>query len=164
MEYHRQASEVTKRTAYTEIEIDASPEVVRSKFLDFEKWGEWNAVIPEITVRSGDLNSLKTKPTLELMLDFGRKGDPAKAPVFPEVYDNNKERFVWGFRKGILISAQHVFIFESINNGKGTRLVHYEKMKGMLKAFLMTKKMKTNMTEKYNAMNEAFKTFCEKSH
>ncbi|MFK7774248.1 MAG: SRPBCC domain-containing protein [Saprospiraceae bacterium] len=164
MKYYRQASDVKgKRTAFTEIEINASPEIVRSKFLQFEKWSEWNTVIPEIAVKSGNLSDLSTKPTLDLMLNFGRKGDPAKAPVFPSVYDNNEEVFNWGFRKGVFISAEHVFIFESINNGKGTRLIHYEKMKGMLKAFIMTKKTKANMIEKYNNMNKGFKTFCEKS-
>lgn len=164
MKYCRQASDTKgKHTAFTEIEIDASPEIVRSKFLEFEKWSEWNTVIPEIAIKSGDLNDLSTKPTLDLMLNFGRKGDPAKAPVYPYVYDNNEEVFNWGFRKGILISAEHVFIFESINNGKGTRLVHYEKMKGMLKAFIMTKKTRANMIAKYNEMNEGFKTFCERS-
>ncbi len=83
-------------------------------------------------------------------------------PQYPEVYDNSAEAFVWGFKKSIL-RANHVFIFESINNGKGTRLVHYEKMSGFLKAFVMTKKTKANMFEKYNTMNQSFKSFCEKT-
>ena len=161
-EYSHQASEIEgKHVAYTEIEINASPEVVREKFLEFEKWGEWNSVIPAIAVKTGDINDLSTEPTLELTLDFGRKGDPSPAPLFPAVYDNNEEVFNWGFKKGGLISAEHVFIFEPINDGKGTRFLHYEKMKGMLKSFIMTKKTKANMTEHYNKMNAALKVICE---
>lgn len=162
--YIHQASEVTgKHTVFTEIEINATPEVVRAKFLEFEKWPEWNLVIPEIVVRTGDIDNLKTKPTLELMLDFGRKGDPSTAPAFPEVTENNAEVFNWGFDKGMLLRAEHVFIFEPINNGSGTRLVHYEKMAGMASSFAMTKKVKANMTERYSLMNEALKKLCEES-
>ena len=46
--YIKQASEITgKTTAFTEIIINASPEVVRAKFLDFEKWSDWNTVFPK---------------------------------------------------------------------------------------------------------------------
>lgn len=163
-DYIRQASEVTgKHTVFTEIVINASPEVVRSKFLEFGKWPEWNPVIPEIAVITGDIDDLMTKPTIELMLDFGRKKDPAKAPVFPDVTENSAEVFNWGFDKGMLLRAEHVFIFESINNGNGTRLVHYEKMAGMISSFTMTKKVKANMTERYELMNEALKNLCEES-
>lgn len=69
--YTRQASEVKgKRTVFTEILINASPEIVRAKFLAFKKWPEWNAVIPKIAIKSGDINNLDTKPTLDLDLRF----------------------------------------------------------------------------------------------
>jgi|GEM_PF-5202000 len=92
--YIRQINEVTgKQTVYTEIVISASPEAVRTIFLDFEKWGTWNKVLPKIAVKSGDINDLSTNPKIDLTLDFVRKGDPAPAPVFPKVYENNKEVF-----------------------------------------------------------------------
>ncbi len=97
---------------------------------------------------------------LTLTLDFGRKNDPAPAPVNPVVYENNEEVFDWGFKRWYL-KANHVFIFEPINNGKGTRLVHYEKMKGLVKSFVLTKKTKKNMTERYELMNEALKKISE---
>ena len=159
--YTRQASEVKgRRTVFTEILINASPEIVRAKFLAFKKWPEWNAVIPKIAIKSGDINNLDTKPTLDLTLDFGRKNDPAPAPVNPVVYENNEEVFDWGFKRWYL-KANHVFIFEPINNGKGTPLVHYEKMKGLVKSFVLTKKTKKNMTERYELMNEALKKISE---
>jgi hypothetical protein len=161
MSYIRQASEIKgNHVAFTEINIKARPEVVRAHFLDFDKWSEWCAVIPKIAVKSGDLNDLSTKPTIELTLDFGRKNDPSKAPVSPNVTENTPEVFNWGFSIGVL-KAEHVFIFEPINNGKATRLVHYERMSGILKSLTMTSKVKANMIEKYNTMNEALKNLCE---
>ena len=151
-----------KRTVFTEINIDASSELVRNKFLEFSKWSKWCKVIPKISVLSGDINNLETKPKLDLTLDFGRKKDPQKAPVNPIVTVNNKDVFVWGIYNGFLIKADHVFVFESINDRKGTHLIHYERMTGILGPFLITKKLKENMTKSYNIMNQDLKNICKK--
>jgi len=150
-----------KRTVYTEININASPEIVKKKFLEFDKWSKWCRVIPQIKVLNGDINNLESKPKLELTLDFGRKKGPQKAPVNPIVIVNNKEAFVWGIHNGFLFKAEHVFVFEPSNGGKGTHLIHYERMAGMLSPFIMTKKMKVTMTEHYNIMNQDLKKLCE---
>ena len=158
--YIRNASEVTgSTTVFTELEINASPELVRAKFLEFDKWGEWNTVIPKIAVHSGDLDNIKTKPTIELTLDFGRKNDPAQAPVYPKVYENSAGVFYWGFNIGLL-KAAHVFLFEPIDEGKKTRLVHYEKMEGVLK-FILNEKMKISMNQRYHKMNADLKRISE---
>jgi cellobiose-specific phosphotransferase system component IIB len=151
------------RTVYTEITINAAPEVVRALFLDFEKWPEWNPVIPQIAVISGNINDLSTEPTINLTLDFSRKNDPEKAPVTPEVTVNNELSFVWGIYNGFLITAEHVFIFEPINDGAGTHLIHYEKMNGIMSPFFITKKVSANMFDHYVLMNEALKKLCEES-
>ena len=159
--YIRQLSEVKgDTTAFTEIIINATPEVVRAAFLDFKKWGEWNTVFPKIEIKKGNLNNLDTKPTLGLVLDFGRKNDPAPAPVNPRVYENSPEVFNWGFKWGIL-TAEHVHIFESINGGKNTRFINYERMSGLMKSLVMKPEMRENMIAKYNTMNTAFKNVCE---
>ena len=111
---------------------------------------------------SGDINNLETKPKLDLTLDFGRKKDPQKAPVNPIDTVNNKDVFVWGIYNGFLIKAEHVFVFESINDGKGTYLIHCERMTGILSPFLITKKIKENMTKSYNIMNQDLKNICKK--
>jgi len=161
--YIKQASEVTgKTTAYTEVIINASPEVVRERFLDFEKWSKWNTVFPKIAVEKGNINDLTTKPTLDLVINFGRKNDPAPAPTNPKVYENSPEVFYWGFNWGIL-KVQHVHIFESIDGGKKTRFINYEKMSGLMKGLIMKPAMRENMVAKYNTMNTAFKTYCESS-
>jgi hypothetical protein len=162
--YIRQASEVTgKTTAFTEIVINASPEVVRAHFLAFEKWSEWNTVIPKIAVKSGNIDSMETKPTIDLTLNFGRKNDPAPAPVNPKVIENSPEVFNWGFNMG-LIKAEHVHIFESIDGGKSTRFINYERMSGLMKGAVMNAEMRENMVAKYNEMNAAFKKVCESSN
>jgi hypothetical protein len=150
-----------KRTVFTEIDIDASPEVVKKKLLEFDKWPEWCKVIPKIKVMDGDINNVETKPKLDLILDFGRKNDPRKSPVNPIVTVNSKNVFVWGVYNGFLIKAEHVFIFEPINDGKGTHLIHYERMTGLLSPFLMTKKLKATMTKHYDIMNQDLKDLCE---
>ena len=60
--YIKSADEVKgKRTVYTEIDIDASTELVRSKFLEFANWSKWCKVIPEIKIISGDIDNLEIK-------------------------------------------------------------------------------------------------------
>ena len=160
--YLRSAGEVKgKRTVYTEIDIDASTELVKNKFLEFSKWSKWCKVIPKIKVLSGDIDNLETKPKLDLTLDFGRNKDPQKAPMNPIVTVNNRDLFVWGIYNGFLIKAEHVFVFEPINNSKGTHLIHYERMTGILSPFIITKKVKANMTKRYNIMNQNLKNICK---
>lgn len=161
--YIRQAKDIKgKTTAFTEIIINATPDEVREKFLDFKKWGEWNTVIPNISVKKGNINNLDTNPTLALELNFGRKNDPALAPVNPKVNENSPEIFNWGFNWAIL-KAEHIHIFETQNDGKATRYVHYERMSGLLSRLVMRPAMKANMVDKYNAMNLGFKKYCEVS-
>jgi hypothetical protein len=161
--YIKKSSEVIgKTTAFTEIIINASPEEVRARFVEFEKWGEWNTVFPKISVKKGNLNDLTTKPTLNLVINFGRKNDPAPAPTNPKVYENSPEVFYWGFNWGIL-KAEHVHIFESVDGGKKTRFINYEKMSGLMKGLIMKPAMRENMVAKYNTMNTAFKKHCEVS-
>lgn len=161
--YIRQAQEIKgKTTAFTEIVIDATPDSVRAKFLDFDMWGDWNTVIPSIEVKKGDINNLSTKPNLALVLNFGRKNDPSPAPINPNVYENSREIFCWGFNWGIL-KAEHVHIFEPIDGGKKTRYIHYERMSGILKGLIMKPEMRENMVAKYNTMNTTFKMHCERS-
>jgi hypothetical protein len=161
--YIKNADEVKgKRIVYTEIDIDASSELVRNKFLEFSNWSKWCKVIPEIKVISGDIENLETKPKLDLTLDFGRKKDPQKAPMNPIVTVNSRDVFVWGIYNGFMIKAEHVFVFEPINDSKGTHLIHYERMSGILSPFLITKKVKANMTKHYNIMNKDLKNICMK--
>ena len=150
-----------KRTVYTEININASPEAVKRTFLEFSKWSDWCKVIPQIQVVNGDINNLESKPKLELTLDFGREKDPQKFPVNPIVTVNSKDVFVWGLYNGFLMKAEHVFVFIPTNDGEGTHLIHYERMTGMLSPFIMTKKVKVNMAEHYNIMNQDLKKLCE---
>jgi hypothetical protein len=160
--YIKNADEVKgKRIVYTEIDIDASSELVRNKFLEFSNWSKWCKVIPEIKIISGDIDNLETKPKLDLTLDFGRKKDPQKSPMNPIVSVNTKDVFVWGIYNGFLIKAEHVFVFEPINDSKGTHLIHYERMSGILSPFIITRKVKENMTKHYRTMNQNLQKICK---
>lgn len=159
--YIRQASEVKgKATAFTEIIINAPTEVVRENFLNFTKWGEWNTVFTKIEVKKGNIDKLETQPTLNLEIDFGRKNDPLPSPISPRVYENSPEIFHWGFNYRIL-KAEHIFIFESIENNNSTRFINYETARGLLKGLVMTQTFRENMITNYNTMNVAFKKICE---
>ena len=159
--YIRQVSEVKgKATAFTEIIIHAPTEVVREKFLNFTKWGEWNTVFTKIEVKKGNIDKLETQPTLNLEIDFGRKNDPLPSPISPRVYENSPEIFHWGFNYRIL-KAEHIFIFESIENNNSTRFINYETARGLLKGLVMTQTFRENMITNYNTMNVAFKKICE---
>ncbi|MFT6369705.1 MAG: hypothetical protein ACJAWH_000785 [Maribacter sp.] len=108
--YIKQTSEITgKTTAFTEIIINASPELVRAKFLDVKKWNEWNTVFPTIGVKKRKLNDLTTKPTLDLVINSGQKNDPIPVPSNPKVCENSPKVFYWRFNWGIL-KAQHEHI------------------------------------------------------
>lgn len=54
-----------KRAVYTEIDIDASPESGKKKFLEFHKWLKWCKVFPKIEILSGDINNIESEPRLE---------------------------------------------------------------------------------------------------
>lgn len=58
------------------------------------------------------------------------------------------------------MNAQYVFIFESIQEGKATRLVHYEEMTGLL-SLVMNEETKVKMTKCYNALNKSLKNICK---
>ena len=161
-DYIKSPDEVkNQRTVYTEIDINASPEIVREKFLEFDKWSEWCKVIPQISVASGDIYKLETKPKLDLTLDFGQKNDPAKSPASPRLTVNSPKVLVWGLYSGFILKAEHVFVFQPIDGGKGTHLIHYERMTGLLSPLLLTKKVSVNMKKHYNIMNEDLKSICE---
>ena len=134
-----------QRIVYTEIDINASPEAVKKIFLEFDQWSKWCKVFPKIEILSGDINNIESKPRLDLTLDFGRNKDPQKTPVNPIVAVNIEDVFVWGVYNGFLIKAEHVFVFETVNNGKGTHLIHYERITGILSPFLLTKKVKADI-------------------
>ena len=57
----------------------------------------------------------------------------------PIVTVNSKDLYVWGIYNGFLIKSEHFFVFETVNDSKGTLLIHYERMKELLSPFLITK-------------------------
>jgi hypothetical protein len=67
-------------------------------------------------------------------------GNPKKVPALPIVMVNNTNAFTWGDSIGFLLKAKQVFLFEPIDNGVKTRLVHYERMSGLLSPIFMPQK------------------------
>jgi hypothetical protein len=161
-EYINSIDQASKLTAYTEIVINATPEVVRARFLEFEKWPEWNSVITKLEVISGDINDLRNKTQVDALFKMDTTKKPTKAPMKLWVTENSKVAFVWEVKSSFILRAYHVFLFLPTPDGKSTKLVHYEKMTGFLSLF-MSKKIKANMVDRYGQMNKDLKRICEES-
>ena len=160
-QYFKSAAEVKgKRTAYTELLIKASPTEVRDRFLRLEDWPTWNSVITKVVVLEGNLNDASGKTRIDALFHMDTTKVPQKAPMKLWLTENNEEAFVWEVKSGLLLKAYHVFLFLPAEDGKATRLIHYEKMTGFLSLF-MSKKVKNRMVDRYGRMNEDLKKICE---
>lgn len=110
-----------------EIAIDASPEVVRSTFLDFKSHAQWDPLLTLIVANDDDV-----KPGTVLEIDLQLKGEAARK-MKPTVLTNTPEEFKW---KGVLwfetiFCGQHYFQFKPTTDGK-TTLVQGENFSGFL--------------------------------
>ncbi|KAL3461549.1 hypothetical protein BJX64DRAFT_289162 [Aspergillus heterothallicus] len=143
------------------IEINASPAVVREKFLDFPS-------IPKYT--TGFVHSIT--PT------------PAKAPhtlvpgdklscvmgnmtFNPIVVDNDPAIFSWRGSLPGVFTGEHIFRFEGIEGGARTRLVHEEKFNGLLAGLMgdgwmsSLSSLKGNTLKGFEGYNEDLKRWVE---
>lgn len=110
-----------------EIAIDASPEVVRSTFFDFESHAQWDPFLILIVPRDEDV-----KPGTVLEIDLQFQG-AAPRKMKPTVLKNTPEELRW---RGLLwyesiFCAQHYFQFKPTTDGK-TTLVQGEDLSGFL--------------------------------
>jgi hypothetical protein len=150
----------SKHHVYETIVIDAPPSKVRQGFMDFEKWQEWNSVI-DFKIVSGDIDgNLAMKPRIKIGLDIENKGVWTRLPISPVITLNDEFGFGWGVNFGWFARADHVFLFESIEDGKMTRLHHYEIMDGCWTIF--TSNQIPKMRKAYIRMNMELKYFIEK--
>jgi hypothetical protein len=137
----------------TEIEIDASAEVVWKILTDFDGIAEWNDFIRHI---EGE-RSEGSKLTVELWL-----GDRKPMTFKPRLlaYKENRE-FRWKGRVLIpgIFDGEHSFEIEELSPGK-VRFLHCEKFSGIAVPLLFGG-MKTDIYASFRKMNESLKQRAE---
>ena len=141
------------RHVETEIEINASPEVVWRILSDFESIAEWNDFIRHIegerTVGSrltvelwmGDRKPMTFKPRL-LVYEPGRELRWLGRVLIPGIFD-----------------GEHRFVIEPLPAG-GVRFIHSETFGGLLVP-LMFGGMESDILASFNKMNQALKKRAE---
>ncbi|NRA35427.1 MAG: SRPBCC domain-containing protein [Polyangiaceae bacterium] len=133
----------------TEIEIQASPEIVWGLLNDPAKWPEWNSI----------LVSLEGTPSVgaQVQLAIHVAGCLTKAKVKILEYEANA---AMGWQGGLpgLIAGKHGFRIEKLSNGT-VSFVHYEHFSGLLVPLLG--KALSRIEPDYHRFNQELKTAAE---
>jgi hypothetical protein len=118
------------RVIETEIVIEARPEAVWAKLMDFESYPDWNPFITQISgePRVGEVLTVMIRPSGSSPMKF--------TPTVAEVEENRL--FVWlgSFIFKGLFDGRHEFALEPIE-GERTRFIHRETFSGILSMFFM---------------------------
>ena len=137
---------------YTEIDIDASPEIVWSELTNFEQYSEWNPFIKQI---SGELSVGS-----QLAVTVHPPGGNAMS-FEPKVLTVNKNKELrWRGRVLLpkLFDGEHFFKIEE-TDGK-VHFIHGENFSGIL-ALLLWGSMEAETKQGFLEMNKSLKTRCE---
>lgn len=141
-------------TIETEIVIDRPPEEVKSVFMDWKRYPEWNPFITELSLLKGDIDHPSSSPTkMKLSIKTDEK---SSVNLTPTLLTNTVNEFRW---KGVvfggewLLSGEHWFQFLPLENGTKTRFVQGETFYGILKFVFSVELLRKGFT----SMNEALK-------
>ena len=137
---------------HTEIDIDATPEVVWQVLTDLDRWADWN---PFITSSVGTAEVGET--LVNRMEPPGGKAITFKPQV--TVVEEGKT-FEWLGKLGFsgVFDGRHRFDVEA--SPAGTRLIQSESIDGIL-VRVMRKSLDTNTKSGFEAMNVALKARAE---
>ncbi|KAI5460084.1 hypothetical protein BGZ63DRAFT_455619 [Mariannaea sp. PMI_226] len=144
-------------TLTTEIEIAASPETVRSVFLDFQRYKDWHqtsAIVPSVS----DKQAVNLAPGDRIKVDL--KG----TVIHPTVVENSPNSFQWrGNLYGLLVGT-HQFHFTPSQKTQGaTTLVHKEDFSGLLALLFSPGSGMTNQTAgNFESFNKDIKVAAER--
>ncbi|KAF2786101.1 hypothetical protein K505DRAFT_260652 [Melanomma pulvis-pyrius CBS 109.77] len=139
-----------------EIEIEASPETVRSILLDFQRHNEWNQ---HWTLTA--LDSSKQPANL-------KPGDKIKIVtkgmvLHPVVVENSASSFGWRASFGGIVSGTHMFHFTpSQRNPGGTTLTQKEDFGGLLSFLVGALFSPAKLQIDFEANNKDLKAVAEK--
>lgn len=142
-----------KHQLETEVNIDASPQIVWDILTDLDDYPDWNPFIvsSEGTAAVGERLSNRMEPPGGKAITF--------RPTVTEVEPN--EVFEWLGRLGLpgVFDGRHRFELEATPSG-GTHLAHTEELNGALVRF-MRKSLDTQTLQGFEEMNAALKTRAE---
>ena len=142
-----------RHALHTEIDIDASPEIVWAVLTDLDRYHEWN---PFVVASSGTV-AVGERLTNRMQPPGGR------AITFrPTVTDVEEYRvFEWLGRLGVpgVFDGRHRFELTPTADG-GTHLAHSESFKGLLVRFLRSS-LDTQTREGFEGLNRALKERAE---
>jgi hypothetical protein len=134
--------------------IEASPEQVWSVLADFEKWPQWNRIMPGI---EGELEEgARVKLTLALP---GRRTSYQK-PLLTRVTTNQELRWYEKVISVNIFASEHWFRLEATTNG--CRVRHGEQFDGFLSA-MMGKKTLAETERLFTLMNRDLKERVEET-
>ncbi|EMG48229.1 hypothetical protein SBY92_003130 [Candida maltosa Xu316] len=145
----------------TNIIIKAKPEEVRSIFLDYKKYPQWNPFFTSFAKYSN-----KQDPNLnvgdELQIDLKLKGTNHTSTMYPTILTNTENEFTW---KGTLVSdwlftGTHSFKFESIDGDK-TLFTQSEEFGGFLVFIFYLFGIFGKTQESFQSLNESLKDYIE---
>jgi hypothetical protein len=138
---------------HTEINIDATPEVVWGVLTDLDQWTDWN---PFITSSVGQPEV--GEKLINRMVPPGGKAMTFK-PRVTLVEDATTFEWLGKFGLSGLFDGRHRFELAATPTG-GTRLVQAESFSGVLVRFLR-KSLDTQTVQGFELMNTALKTRAE---
>lgn len=136
----------------TEITISATPQEVWAVLMDFEKYGEWNPFIKEISgdkFKDGRLKISVAQPQKGCHPSEKTMNFSPRVTVFEE-----GKMFAWRGVLGIAPIFAGVHYFRLQPAGKGTLFTHGEEFSGLL-AEIMKKQIKQDWRMSFEAMNRA---------
>ena len=147
-----------KNSFWTEILIEAPPDVVQAVCVDFETRPSWDPFLTRMKV-TGDVGDLSTNPKLYETVDPYMNGQAFRTPFAMPFSKNDEEGLIWGANLvgGCMFRADHGHLFIPVDGGETTKFANYECQSGFfkyLKDFAAYKKA-------FEATNEALKRVCE---
>ncbi|KAF3017788.1 hypothetical protein E8E14_009155 [Neopestalotiopsis sp. 37M] len=144
-------------TISAEVEIQASPETVRSVFMNFSRYKEWSKWTFTPADSSTKPDSLKAGDKLQV--------DLGSMKFQPLVLDNSATRFQWEGKMEPIFSGIHEFRFApSTKTAGGTTFTQTEEFRGLL-SFLMRPgwSFSNSTLENWQTFNQDLKEEVERS-
>ncbi|KAH6991288.1 hypothetical protein BKA56DRAFT_610833 [Ilyonectria sp. MPI-CAGE-AT-0026] len=140
-----------------QVEILASPAAVRSVFLDFARYNEWQKGWDIKPADTGKKSSeIKTGDSLRVAM-HGMAFNPI-------VLENSTECFAWEGSIPIILSGQHRFSFSpSKENPGGTTFIQSEEFRGALALYYWPQRNQKQLMHNWDAFNAALKKEVERS-
>ena len=142
-----------RKQLVSQIEIDASPEVVWEVLTDLAAYPKWNPFI----VRAEGRIEIGARLTLRMQPDGARP--VTVKPTVLEVAEGRRLSWLGRLVLPGMFDARHVFVLEARQNG-GTRLQQTEDFHGVLVP-LLARSLDRHTLPAFVAMNEAIKRQAE---